>query len=105
MTNNVQSLENSPTSPFNDRDFMFLFAAIMLFVIATMMLVFSSAYIKDVQTLRNAPGAVWNFICGKPLDNNITLPLLLTISIVGYGLGFVSLFTRWIISKRKIEVE
>lgn len=105
MTTDIQSIENISTNPFNDRRFMLLFAAIMLFVIATMMLVFSSAYIRDVQMLRNAPSAVWNFICGKPLDNNITLPLLLTISIAGYGLSSASLIARWIIGKRQTKVQ
>lgn len=46
------------------------------------MFVFSAAYAKDIDTLRRAPELIWAFICGQPNPNGITLPLLLTISLM-----------------------
>lgn len=96
MASELQTSEATPTGNiFDDRQFVLLFAAVMVLAIGVMMLIFSSAYVKDVQTLRNAPSAVWNFICGTPIDNNVTLPLLLTIAIVCFVSGGILLGLRW----------
>lgn len=68
-----------------------LAGSIFLAAIGVMMFVFGLAYIRDLDMLRNLPNLIWNFICGTPLDNEITLPLLMTISLASLlssaGLG------------------
>lgn len=43
------------------------------------LIVFGAAYIKDLQTLKAVPNALWDAICGKPNPDGITLPLLLAV--------------------------
>ena len=65
-----------------NRRFFILTAIIFFVVIGAIMLLFAMTFINDMQTLRNVPDALWNFICGTPTDNNITWPLLLTLAIL-----------------------
>lgn len=70
-----------------NKRFYILAGMIFFVVIGAIMLLFAVTFINDMQTLRNVPDALWNFICGTPTDNNVTLPLLLTISIVCFGVS------------------
>lgn len=91
-------------APREDVRFMLLAGIIFLIVMGMMMLVFSTAYINDVQTLRAAPEAVWNFLCGTPTDNNITLPLLLTIAIACFlGSGGLYIYRWWLGRNRNVK--
>jgi hypothetical protein len=60
----------------------FVTQMVIVFLIATgaTLLLFSVAYIRDLETLRNVPSAIWDALCGRPTDDGITLPLLLTMS-------------------------
>ena len=74
----------------------YLFVAIVFFlVIGALMMLFSVTFIKDMQTLRTVPDALWNFLCGTPTDNEIALPLLLTIGIVSFGVSGGLQIWRW----------
>ena len=85
-----------PSSPY-DTDFMLILGMVCLVVLGLTLALFSVAYIKDLQTLRNVPNLVWNFACGKPIDNDITLPLLLTLSILSFlGTGILYGVRRWL---------
>jgi hypothetical protein len=56
--------------------------SVMLLSMGVMMLAFGAAYIKDLETLRSVPGAIWSAVCGKPSENGIAVPLLLTIGVL-----------------------
>lgn len=84
-----------------DKRFLILVAIIFLLVVAGMMLVFAATFIKDVATLRNVPDALWNFLCGTPTDNNVTLPLLLTIAIVCFGVSVGLQVWRWQLGRKQ----
>jgi hypothetical protein len=68
---------------------------IFLVTLAAITLMFSMAYLDDLNTLRNAPGLVWSFVCGRPTENGVTLPLLLTVSILAVLTSGVLMAGRW----------
>jgi len=51
------------------------FGAVMTFL--------GAAYLQDVRLLAEAPGAFWAFICGQPLADGMTAPLILIAGVVG----------------------
>jgi len=56
---------------------------------------FAMTYVKDLAMLREFPGMIWSFACGKPVEGGPVLPALLTLSIVA-SLASVMLFGwRW----------
>ena len=60
----------------------FVMQVVIIFLVAmgTTLLLFSTAYLRDLETLRTVPNAIWDALCGRPTDDGITLPLLLTSS-------------------------
>jgi hypothetical protein len=64
-----------------------------------MLLVFTSAYVKDIETLRRLPNEIWNAICGRPSDAGAVLPLLLTFASLtlfgGAGILAWQRFSAW----------
>ncbi|MEM9950888.1 MAG: hypothetical protein AAF846_04765 [Chloroflexota bacterium] len=72
-----------------EQQFYLLVASVFFAVISGLMFLFAMTFIRDLQTLRSVPDALWNFLCGTPTDNQIALPLLLTIGIVTIGLSGV----------------
>jgi hypothetical protein len=70
-----------------DTGFLYLVGAIMLLTIGGTLLLISLAYVKDLDTLKNVPGAIWNFVCGRPTPDGPTLPLLLTMSTLAIVIG------------------
>lgn len=86
----MMTLETTESDISNENKRFFILASMVFFVvIGFIMLLFSVTFIKDLETLRNVPDALWNFICGKPNENEFTLPLLLTISILCFGISAV----------------
>lgn len=75
--------------------FMLLVAMVFVASVGIMFLLFGIAYIKDLETLRNVPNLIWNFACGRPIESDVTLPLLLTISIVSFIVTTVLSGVRW----------
>ncbi len=53
--------------------------AIFTASLGVMLLIFGFASLKDLATLKTVPEAIWNFICGRPSDDGITLPLMFTL--------------------------
>lgn len=85
--NTLQTLREKtklPVSPY-------IIAASMAFGFSAMMFLMSIAYIKDLETLKSTPEAVWLFVCGVPTDNPIILPILLLIGGGGVVIGIVLL--------------
>jgi hypothetical protein len=77
----------------------FITQMVIIFLIATgiTLLLFSVAYIRDLQTLRNVPDAIWDALCGRPTDDGITLPLLLTSSTLMFiTAGGLAVWQRWL---------
>ncbi|MEM6528069.1 MAG: hypothetical protein AAF653_07220, partial [Chloroflexota bacterium] len=60
------------------RDYMYQLISVMLLAMAATLGIFSAAYIRDLETLRTVPDAIWDAICGRPDPDSLTLPLLLT---------------------------
>jgi Na+/H+ antiporter NhaA len=52
--------------------------------IGVVLSIFSVTYLRDLETLRNVPDAIWSFVCGKPVEGGITLPLLLTLTVMSF---------------------
>lgn len=77
--------------PSSEKRFYLMIAIIFFIVFGSLMLMFAFTFIKDLETLRSTPDAIWNFLCGTPTDNDISLPMLLTIAITSFtvsvGLG------------------
>lgn len=86
----------------DDKQFFLLIAMVFFGVIGGLMFLFSVTFIRDIQTLRAVPDALWNFLCGTPTDNNIALPLLLTIGIVCVGISAGLQVWRWRISQKDL---
>lgn len=67
-------------------------AAAALLGFGLTLLAISAAYVRDLDTLRRVPEAIWLFVCGVPTDNALLLPLLIGFStitvLVGVGLLF-----------------
>jgi len=77
---------------------------VFLLIFGVMMAMFSVTYIQDMATLRNVPNLIWNFACGKPLESDITLPFLLTISIVSIiGSAVLYGWRRWLLKQMTQE--
>lgn len=93
-----QSAPAGGSSLYNAR---FLSTLAMFFLLGTglTLLLFSLAYLQDLETLRTVPDAIWNFVCGRPVEGGIGLPLLLTVgtlSVLGSGAIFAGKrFIAW----------
>jgi hypothetical protein len=59
------------------------------------MLVFSAAYARDLVTLANGAFAVWSALCGQPIESDLTLPLLFSMSLVALLAGAIVLVVRF----------
>lgn len=83
-----------------DLPFILTIAMVFLLVIGVMMLLFSFTYIQDLETLRNVPNLVWNFACGQPIESGVTLPLLLTLTILSFlTTGVLFGVQRWLLRR------
>ena len=75
-------VEYTQRKRIDGRDYMYQLISVLLLSMAVMLAIFSAAYIRDLETLRTVPDAIWDAICGRPDPDGITLPLLLTFSTV-----------------------
>jgi hypothetical protein len=92
----VQVPEDKHDEKLAERNFLLSMAIIFMLVLGLMMLMFSLAYLNDLQTLQNLPDMIWSFVCGRPVENGVTLPLLLTFSMVSFlGSGLLYATKRW----------
>jgi hypothetical protein len=46
------------------------------------LLFMSSAYVRDLELLRQVPESIWLFVCGVPTQNDMTLPFMISISVL-----------------------
>jgi hypothetical protein len=86
-----------PNNPPNETGFWLGSAGVMVLVLAVMLLLFSAAYITDLDTLRRVPGILWDFTCGRPVESDIALPLLLTLSILSFVVSSMLFIARWLV--------
>lgn len=76
-------VEGTPQGvPSDDMDYYYSLGTIFLLTIGITLAGFSIAYARDLNTLRTVPDAIWSAICGKPADDGITLPLVVTLSVL-----------------------
>lgn len=99
MAEQISSQGQKP--PQTDPAFMRVLAAVALYAFAAALFLFSLALMKDVQTLRDAPEIVWNWLCGRPDPDGPALPLMLTFSTLAL-LGGLAL-TGWHLWLRRRE--
>lgn len=93
----VNSVNNRPKRKNDDIRFMLLVAIAFLLTIGVVFALFGTAYIQDMETLRNLPNLIWSFACGQPVENNVTLPLLFSVSIVSFlGSGILAGWRWWL---------
>lgn len=81
---NPANPDPAETTTSSDQDFMLTLAMVFLLTMGVMMLIFSSAYLRDLQTLREVPDAIWSAICGQPVEGGIALPLLFTVGTLSF---------------------
>lgn len=65
-----------------DTRFLLLMGIVFLATVGTFAGVFGFTYVQDIETLNNLPDLIWNFACGRPVASEVTLPLLMSMSIV-----------------------
>lgn len=58
------------------------------------------AYMRDLDTLRRVPDAVWQFVCGVPTDNEAVLPLIIGVGSLTLVAGVVVYGIHWLRRKR-----
>jgi hypothetical protein len=91
--------EHPPESPY-DTVFLLTLGTVFAAVIGVSMLVFSLTYVQDMAALAAVPDQIWNWLCGQPIESSITLPLLLTLSIVSFLTSGVLFGVRWWLQRR-----
>ncbi len=94
-----QTLERQQT--FAHLSTTLLVIAATLFGFGIMMLLISSAYVRDLDTLQRVPEAVWQFVCGIPSENPIIFPMLITMGGGSIIIGAVLLVVNHWIKKRR----
>ena len=82
------------STPTRQPSFALLAFAMATFAFGFSMFLFCLAYAKDLNTLVNAPFAVWNALCGAPVADPLTMPILLVLSLVAIIIGMVLLVIR-----------
>lgn len=58
-------------------------------------IVMAAAYVEDIATLASAPADLWAAICGVPVENSLTFPLLLLAGSVIMLAGMAILMIDW----------
>lgn len=91
----VNTPQNTQHKQTDELSFGITLAIVFLLVFAVFMLIFSLTYIKDIQMLRDVPNLIWNWACGQPIDNETTLPLLLTLSILAFAISGILYGWQW----------
>jgi hypothetical protein len=59
----------------------------------------TALYIRDLETLANLPGMVWNFLCGQPNVGGVTLPALTLTTLITFAAA-VAIYGRWRLRRR-----
>lgn len=90
-----QIIHTTTRTSIRPRRTLLLALAAMLVSFGLTMFLFSAAYARDVQLLAKAPEMVWAFICGRPSEYGVTLPLLLTIGTLSLLGSMAALLLRW----------
>jgi hypothetical protein len=78
-----------------------LAAGIFALTMAGMFAIFTLTYIKDLETLREFPGMIWSFACGKPVEGGPVLPLLFTFCLVSLLAGGILFGWRWWLGRNR----
>jgi hypothetical protein len=64
-----------------------LAAGAALLGFGAMMAVLTVAYARDLATLISAPWELWSALCGQPVKSDLTMPLLLAVTLVSLAAG------------------
>lgn len=59
----------------------------MILGFGAIFLVSAFAYSRDLAAIAATPSIVWQFVCGVPIEDNTTIPLLVTLGVSGMGVG------------------
>lgn len=77
-------VEYTQREVIDGRDYGLWLVTVLLLSMGGMLLLFSTAYIKDLNTLAAVPDAIWDAICGRPNPEGMTLPILLTATTLSF---------------------
>lgn len=73
----------------------------MLIGFGIMMVLISLSYLQDLQKLKQAPEAVWLFVCGVPTEDPATFPLLLASGVLSLVIAGALLLTDYLRARRQ----
>lgn len=68
-------------------DFKYRFGIVLSLSFGVTMLFFSILYVKDLQMLAQLPEMVWYFVCGRPSEDGIVLPMLVLLTTAAFLVG------------------
>jgi hypothetical protein len=71
----------------DNRIFAIQIGAASIIGFGVMFWIFAIAYSGDVASVMQAPQQIWQFVCGIPSQNSLTIPLLLSIGTVAIVAG------------------
>ena len=66
----------------DNRTFAIQIGAASIIGFGVMFWIFAAAYSGDVASVLQAPQQIWQFVCGIPSQNSLTVPLLLSIGTI-----------------------
>ena len=70
------------------------FSAAMCWGLSVCSIFFAYAYTQDIAAILASPAELWAFVCGVPLQNNSTIPILVGLAIIGASSGSVLYYIR-----------
>jgi len=71
----------------DNRIFAIQIGAASIIGFGVMFCIFAAAYSGDIASFAQAPQQIWQFVCGIPSQNSLTIPLLLSIGTVAIVAG------------------
>ncbi|MCS7060583.1 MAG: hypothetical protein RMN25_05390 [Anaerolineae bacterium] len=92
----------APRSP-TGRSFGWLIAGVSLISFGCMVLALALAFVRDLRSLRDAPGVLWSALCGQPVQSELTLPVLLAVGALTLLVGALFLLIARLQSRSPIE--
>lgn len=77
-------IETSSPETLDTHDYGLMLTSVVLLTVGVTLLLFSIAYIRDLQTLANVPNAIWDAICGRPDPESLKLPILMSGAVLAF---------------------
>jgi hypothetical protein len=98
------SIKYTTRKPIDGQDYGLWLTTLLLLTMGIVLALFSMAYMKDLQTLLTVPDAIWDAVCGRPDPESLTLPMLLTTTLLMF-MGSGGVHAWRVIRKRRQSAE